>query len=41
MKAACETLVDDGLIRPDPKQAPTGRPALNFEVNIHAFERAP
>jgi hypothetical protein len=41
MKAACDTLVDDGLIRPDPKQAPTGRPALNFEVNIRAFERAP
>ena len=41
MKAACDTLVDAGLIRPDPKQAPTGRPPLNFEVNIQAFERAP
>ena len=41
MKAACDTLVDAGLIRPDPKQAPTGRPALNFEVNTRAFERAP
>jgi hypothetical protein len=41
MKSACETLVDSGLIRPDPKQASTGRPPLNFEVNIRAFERAP
>jgi hypothetical protein len=41
MKAACDTLVDAGLIRPDPKHASTGRPPLSFEVNIRAFQRAP
>ncbi len=41
MNAACGTLVEAGLIRPDPKQPATGRPALNFEVNTRAFERAP
>ena len=41
MNAACGTLVEAGLIRPDPKQPATGRPPLNFEVNTQAFGREP
>jgi Protein of unknown function (DUF3987) len=41
MNAACATLVEAGLIRPDAKQPAAGRPPLNFEVNTRAFGREP
>jgi hypothetical protein len=37
MEAACETLVDAGLIRALPKQDGPGRKPLNFEVNTSAL----